>query len=210
MNYIYDILVNFNQTLYDFYEWEENEVMHIRKIPILKVSTNLLMELTRFKVCVSKDFLNRIFKKTEIFTNKGVKQIEYACLFSDGESILGIKFSKDGTSFEKTKLLIEEEEEVLDVVLRMKEEIITYHTLNEEKRSFQTRKEENRNIYLKNELNFLKKENDLEKLNYLYYECFGKKGIKKEVMLKELEQSLNDSKSEIMKKMEEFFKLTSK
>ena len=34
MNYIYDILLNFKNKLYDFYDWNINDdITHIRKIP---------------------------------------------------------------------------------------------------------------------------------------------------------------------------------
>ena len=43
MIFIYDILVNFNDKLYDFYEWSENDLIeHIRKIPLIKVKKKLL------------------------------------------------------------------------------------------------------------------------------------------------------------------------
>ena len=36
MNYIYDILINFNENLYDFYDWNLNDqIDHIRKIPVI-------------------------------------------------------------------------------------------------------------------------------------------------------------------------------
>ena len=39
MNYIYDILLNFQNEYYDFFEWNTNDqITHIKKIPIIKVS----------------------------------------------------------------------------------------------------------------------------------------------------------------------------
>ena len=39
MNYIYDILLNFNDIYYDFYEWNiSDNIEHIRKIPLFKIS----------------------------------------------------------------------------------------------------------------------------------------------------------------------------
>ena len=94
MNYIYDILLNWNTILYDFYEWELNdEITHIRKIPIIKVNTTTLFDLTNFKISVSNDFLKNIYHHCEIFTSKSTKQLDYAALFSDGETVLAIKFN---------------------------------------------------------------------------------------------------------------------
>ena len=53
MNYIYDIVINLNQQYYDFFEWNQNDVVyHIRKIPIFKIE--------------SQDFLNLVSKNFSI------------------------------------------------------------------------------------------------------------------------------------------------
>ena len=49
MNYIYDIYLNLNETLYDFFDWNKNDKLtHIKKIPVFKVSEENFKEL--FKV----------------------------------------------------------------------------------------------------------------------------------------------------------------
>ena len=210
MNYIYDILVNWNTILYDFYEWEINdEITHIRKIPIFKVNTNILLELERSKICIDSEFLSKIYRRGEIFTNKNIKSLDYISLFSDGESVLAIKFNETGTSIAKSKLLIDEEEEVLEVVLRMPESQINYNIIKEEVIYFKTRKEIERENYLKKQLHNLKKEDSIEKLKYLYYECFDEKIEEKTKMLNRFEIALKENRTEITKKMEQFFKLTS-
>ena len=41
MNYIYDILLNFQKEFYDFYEWNpDDEIIHIRKIPLFYINNN--------------------------------------------------------------------------------------------------------------------------------------------------------------------------
>ena len=38
MNYIYDIVLNFNKLYYDFYEWKESDnLLNFRKIPLFKI-----------------------------------------------------------------------------------------------------------------------------------------------------------------------------
>ena len=38
MTYIYDILLNFNEEYYEFYDWnKEDTIVHIKKIPIYKI-----------------------------------------------------------------------------------------------------------------------------------------------------------------------------
>ena len=42
MNYLYDILLNFNLRLYETYEWERNDqITHIRKIPFFKINVEI-------------------------------------------------------------------------------------------------------------------------------------------------------------------------
>ena len=62
MNYIYDIYLNFNKTYYDFYEWNNNDkVMHIKKIPLFKVSTSnlkkMILKIKQIFIIVKKNYL---------------------------------------------------------------------------------------------------------------------------------------------------------
>ena len=46
MNYIYDILINLQKNLYDFYEWNlSDDIMHVRKIPLIKIKTCDLLSI---------------------------------------------------------------------------------------------------------------------------------------------------------------------
>ena len=41
MNYIYDILANFNNIYYDFFDWNESDnIIHIKKVPIVRVDSD--------------------------------------------------------------------------------------------------------------------------------------------------------------------------
>ena len=62
MNYIYDILINFNENLYDFYDWNLNDqIDHIRKIPVFKTDSEFLYNLKKNDIILNKDFLNKIY-----------------------------------------------------------------------------------------------------------------------------------------------------
>lgn len=40
MNYMYDVLLNFNDFPYDIFEWnKDDKINHIRKIPLFKLKT---------------------------------------------------------------------------------------------------------------------------------------------------------------------------
>ena len=65
MNYIYDILLNFKEEYYDFYDWNKNDnIVHIRKIPILKIDTIDLYNIKNNKIKIELKFLEKIRNKT--------------------------------------------------------------------------------------------------------------------------------------------------
>ena len=61
MNYIYDILINLNNSKnYEFYEWRDSDnIFHIRKVPILKVSNDKFLDIKRNNIIIDKDILNK-------------------------------------------------------------------------------------------------------------------------------------------------------
>ena len=73
MNYIYDIFLNFNDILYDIYEWNRNDnIIHIRKIPLFKVDKKIMSDFITKKIELSSEFLAKIFKKTEVFSKNKI------------------------------------------------------------------------------------------------------------------------------------------
>ena len=46
MNYIYDIVLNFNKEYYYFFEWKKNDsIINIKKIPCFLIDNNTLHNL---------------------------------------------------------------------------------------------------------------------------------------------------------------------
>ena len=177
MNYIYDILVNFNSELYDFYEWNTSDnVTHIRKIPLFRISTDKLDQIKNYNIKLNLDFLKKIENKAERFTTRDVEKISYTALFSDLNEVYALKFDKKGNSIGISKLLIDEEEDVLDVACRCNEVNIDFEVLKEKSsHNFKTRMQKEMYNYLNKSLNKLEKTNQFEKLSYLYFECFNEK-----------------------------------
>lgn len=209
MNYIYDILVNFCERPYEFYDWNlDDEIEHIRKIPLFKVSNLALKELKGYQFSIEETLMEKLKYKAEVFERKGVEQIPYACLFSDGMEVLGIEFNHQGVSIAKSKLLIDEEMEVLEVVNRLQETDIKYSLIKEEvMEHFKTRKEEEISKYINQELELLEKK-QVEKLQYLYYECFNKKENNISKIMKIIKDELSNNFNLIYPQVYEFFKLT--
>lgn len=208
MNFIYDILLNFNKEYYEFYEWNlDDDICHIRKMPIFKLTTKQLTDMFNNEIQVESNFMKYIYNKTEVFTKNEIKTINYACLLSDGDNVLAVKFNKNGVIISKSSLLIEEEEEVTDLVLRMKLKPIDYKiTKIGNHFQFKTRKEKEIEKFIKTKI---KEETNLEKLRYLYFDCFGKKELDRDKIINRIRKEIDTNWDEIYLKIYNFFKLLS-
>ena len=101
MNYIYDIILNFNEQIYDFYEWNKSDnLTHIRKIPLIRINSKDLYNIENNNIRFNEELFNKISNKTEIFSGRTVKNID-ACLFSDGTSVLALKFKNNKYYYSK-------------------------------------------------------------------------------------------------------------
>ena len=138
MNYIYDIYLNLNETLYDFFDWNKNDkIIHIKKIPVIKVNEETFKTLTSNQIKVDDELLLQIYSKTEIWNMNG--KINYCSLFSDNNNIIAIEFNKSGKSIKKSFMYIDEELEVLEIINKLNEKIISFEVLNNQKNVFKTR-----------------------------------------------------------------------
>ena len=202
MNYIYDILLNFKDDFFFFFFWNNSDnILHIRKIPIFKINTDDLKNIIDNKIKLDISFLEKIENKTEMFTNKGIKNIRYSCLFSDGEYVVGINYI--GKKIKISSLLVDEEMDALEDVFNMNIEIINYKIEKENKKiELKTRKQVEIENYLKKQL--LKIKDNKEILEYLYYECFNKKENNKDIIMNDF-SLFNDEK--VIDKLYNFFKL---
>ena len=115
MLYIYDILLNWcRDKLYDFFEWEKTDKLeHVKKIPLIRVERGLINKLSTQTIKLDESFPSKIYNLTEIYNSKNVTKVPYAILLTDGLSALAIKLDKSGNIKFRSKLLIDEEEEIL-------------------------------------------------------------------------------------------------
>lgn len=207
MNYIYDILLNFHDTLYDFYDWNLGDnIINVRKIPLFKISSIQLKEIKENRIHFHSDFLDKIQNKTELFAGKSIKNIEYCCLLSDGSKTIALLIKNN--IVQKSHLLVDEELEVLEVVTRIKEESLEYEVLKREKNiEFKTRKEVEMEKTIHRNLKKLKEQNAIQQLKYLYYECFNEKEENKDKILSRIEHTLEKNFDLIADKLSQFFQL---
>lgn len=172
MTFIYDILVNLNYELFDFYDWDEKDnFSHIRKTPLFKVNSNNISDFIFKKVKVDEEFLISIKDKTQMFSGRNVEVINYACIISDGNVAVMLEFDQEGYSKRKSKFLVNEEFEILDLVKSIKNTNIVYNVVNSNyKKINMIRSDKNILDSILDELFLIKEDN--EKIDYLYYEWF--------------------------------------
>ena len=192
---IYDILVNFSDSyLYDFYEWGVNdEVENLKKIGLFRISMKEMDEVIDNKIQVTEDFLLKIYRTCEAYTKNSIQVIPYACLFSDGSRVLAVEWDSKGVSQCKSKLILEEEAAVLEVVSDVSPCAFSYRIIRPEKnRFFLTRKELKMKRYLISEIKESYENKKYEKLKFLYEEYFEKEEKDYQIMKNQLLDSMND------------------
>ena len=197
---VYDIILNLldSNRVYESFEWSKNDnIEHIKKIPMVRVTTNTLYDIINSTFLVDKSFLNEIYKKSEVYTDIGTSKIDYSVLFTDTYKVVAVEFNKEGKSLFKSYLLLDEEEEIIDLSNEIKLRNINYKIIRKNKNSYLlTREEEFRRNYLLKELKIAYKKKKYEKINYLYEEIYPKdnKSLvdKYNILLNEIEKNYNE------------------
>ena len=207
MIYIYDILLNLcdNDNIYDFYEWDNNDIIeNVKRIKLIHINSDVYDCILNYNFTVDNDFLLKIFNTCELYKNKKARVINYMALFSDGSRVIAVEFNSEGLSISKSKLLLDEEDEIAILASNLE-----LYNLNYKKGSrvlennFLTRREMLIKRYLEKEIidSYVNKKYD--KLKYLYQEYFDE-DIK---CLKDMKNKLLDSLKVIDNKHKELYKL---
>ena len=153
---VYDIILNLldGNRIYEPFEWNKKDnIEHIKKIPMIRVTTNTLDDIINTTFVIDNNLLNNIYKKSEVYTDTGVSKIDYALLFTDTYKVVAVEFNKDGKSLFKSYLLLDEEEEILDLSNQIELKNINYKVLKKNiNKCLLTREEEFRKNYLLKEL----------------------------------------------------------
>ncbi len=206
MIYIYDVTVNFNDEILNFYEWEESDILNrIKKTLLVKVNNNFYRKLIKKSISIDTSFLDLIKERTEVYNSKKNEILSYACIFTNGTDALMVSFNKAGRIMERSKFPIDEELEILEIANNLVEKNIKYKLVKSKYKVEILRREEKRilNLILK-ELEYIK--DDKEKIKYLYFEWFDKRS-EKDDLYEELVKNIKDNFSEKHKEFLNILKL---
>ena len=177
MVYIYDILVNFcKNDLLEFYEWNSSdEVINIKKIKLFRIDSKKLNDLIEYNCTISDELLSKIYHTCELYNKNKNSNYEYTCLLSDGNRVVAFVFNKNGNIISRSKLLLEEENEISILAANLELYNIKYKKMEKTiKEKFLTRLEKKIYNYLYKEINSSYTNKEYSKLKYLYQEYYDR------------------------------------
>lgn len=210
MNYIYDILLNFNDDdmYFEFYEWKEDDCFeHIKRIPIIRISKEQMQDLFLNRIKISPKLLEQIKGNTISYKNK--KDIKYGCLFCDLNRVVALEFNSKGLVISRSNLLLDEEEDIIDETTLLDEEKIEYEIIDSYNIDFfLTRDESLKKKYLLKEIEYLKKQKNIDKFNYLYEEVFPKDDLPFNKRIQRLFDEIKNNYSSKFNNLYEIVRLT--
>lgn len=190
MNFIYDIVLNFNKDFYNFFEWNKNDnIINVKKIPIFLIDNDTFTSMKYDNVIVSKDFIDLIRDKTYTYTRS---KLGISCLVSNNKEVIAVLFNDNGNLIKRSSLMLDEEEEVLDEI-----ENDSLYKISIIKRRKVNIENVNRNIKEKKDflIKYINEEKNDINLKYLYYDYFEKdeNNIKiiKNDLIKEIKNNWN-------------------
>ena len=170
MNYIYDIVLNFNKDYFEFFEWKKKDrIINIKKIPAFKVSSDILRDLKYNDIRVSNNFLEEIYELTSFYSKVDYK---YLCLFSDSNEAIGVIFDKDGFLKKRSILIFEEENEFNEISENEAEILLKFVDNIHKDLEYITRVEKERKNYLVKFISSLDEVKDEIIFKYIYYDYF--------------------------------------
>jgi len=159
MDYIYDIILNFQEKYYDFYEWRPSDkIINIKKIPIYKISTSDYLNIKKYLVIIDRNTLSKQ-SKTILLTN--------------GIEVMGILLDNYGKVIKLSSLLFDESDEILEDKDNIKLINIKYRILKKRNLKLISRHNLERQNYINNYLKNINITKDEYLIKYLYYDIYG-------------------------------------
>ena len=193
MIYIYDVTLNFNETFYDFFEWNNSDYLyHIKRIPIIELNRKDFINIFNNIIKFNNDTYKMINDKTEIY---GKKDKKFSCvLLKHDNNLFALKIDNNRIASQISSILVEEELDILEVKTNINSSI-EYEIVGKREFMSSTRKERKNISFLNKQINNLNLINDKEKIKYLYFEYFGSINKNTKDALNKLKEEIKNSNS---------------
>ena len=170
MNYIYDVVLNFNKCYYYFYEKKKKDkLLNVKKIPLFRINSSLMNYFKYNIIKVDMSFINKIYNLTTFYSKYDNK---YMCLLSDSNETIGVMFDKDGNLIKRSSMVFDEQDECNDEVYNEEEININLLVNKNNEYKFISRCDVEKRDYLSKYINNLDIKNNSNILKYIYYDYF--------------------------------------
>ncbi len=183
MKYAYDVVLNFNDEFYNFYEWDTDDtIAYVKKIPIYKVTNDIINDFKTNNVSLDVSFIETIpisLVYKEIF----VEKVYGLMIIASTDTSIALNFDNNGKVLKISDLQLDDLEEINDLVNKMKCTNIKYEVLSEKKKRSVIRNEVNMVDFINTKIDSIKNKDELK---YIYYECFLKNDCSNINEMKEL------------------------
>lgn len=158
MDYIYDIVLNFQDEYYDFYEWHPNDkIINVKRVPIYKIS--------------NKDYL--CIKNNEVTIDKSnIPKQNKIILLTSGIEVMAILMDSTGKVIKKSGLLFEESDDILQDKDEIRELNIKYEINKRNNNNIMSRISKEKSKYLNKYFKNINKSKDEYLLKYIYYDIY--------------------------------------
>ena len=71
MPYYYDLLVNLDDELWEYYEWEKNDnLLLFKKVPFIRVNELIMKDFLEYQVSLDKEWITPYINKAVLKNNK--------------------------------------------------------------------------------------------------------------------------------------------
>ncbi len=188
MHYYYDVLANLDNTLWDFYEWEQTDnIVPIKKMPLVKVTEKDIKTFFKYQINFDSEWSSKFIEKTIV---KNGKEKLSCILFSSGKNAIIIEIDETGKTISRSKLLVEDENNVNEIIYSIKETKVPYKIEQKLEIRKELRQAEKEKHFIWIELNTLKEKQNQIKCSFLYYEWFGEFESSMEKMLDKMKKEL--------------------
>ena len=159
MDYIYDIVLNFQSNYYDFFEWKQTDkVMNIKKILVYTVN--------------NQDYLNLKYNEVILDRKKLPNQIKMF-LVTNGIEVMGLLLDNDGKIIKRSSLIFDEADEVLEEKETIKVLPLKYKKNIQKPHKLYSRIHTEKIKFLQKYFSNIDKLKDEYLLKYIYYDIYN-------------------------------------
>ena len=160
MDYIYDIVLNFQNNYYDFFEWKQSDkVINVKKILVYKTT--------------DENYLNLKYNEVILDTKEFPKQTRMF-LVTNGSEVMGILLDNNGKVIKRSSLLFDEADEILEDKDLIKPLTIIYKKNIPRSHISNSRVIIEKTKFLEKYFSKIDIDNDEYLLKYIYYDIYNK------------------------------------